>query len=475
MSRQPVRTLGKGKTVERPQDGQRRGSNAACLVVALDGARPFDAASRHWLTGVDEVAIGRGEGDRVWARQADGGQARLVVRLPDPMVSGRHAALHRSGVGWAIVDEGSTNGTTVNGERVVRPRALASGDVVNLGRTFLVFRDADVAEPPSPLDLAADDGRLGALPEGLRTLSPDLGLELLKLQRIACSRSTVVLLGESGTGKEMMAQAVHAVSGRAGAFVPINCAALPEAIAEGELFGAKRGGFTGAVADREGLVAASSGGTLFLDEIGELPLAIQAKLLRTLQEGEVRPLGATETRQVDLRVVAATNANLPALVMQKKFRPDLWARLNAFSIELPSLVERREDLGLLIASLLRRMMSTGGLPAGAAPTFTAEAAAALFAYDWPLNIRELEKALERATVLSAGGEITLAHLPPEVAAARPGADGDAALRERLVDLLREHRGVVSEVARAMGKHRQQIQRWCHRLAIAPESFRGGRS
>jgi transcriptional regulator with GAF, ATPase, and Fis domain len=285
-----------------------------------------------------------------------------------------------------------------------------------------------------------------------------------------------MLRGETGTGKEVAARAVHALSKRAGPFVPVNCGAIPVALVESHLFGHTRGAFSGAVRDEPGFVRAAHGGTLFLDEIGDLPPASQAALLRVLQEGEVIPVGTTRAVPVDLRIVAATHQQLEALVARGAFRADLLARLDGFTFALPPLRERREDTGLLVADLLRATPDAERLQ------LSSEVGRALLQYEWPLNIRELGHCLARACALAKGEHrLELRHLPPQVRGAlepSPGADeplgaegSDARLRVQLEGLLAQHEGNVAEVARALGKARMQVHRWCKRFEIDPERYR----
>jgi len=271
-----------------------------------------------------------------------------------------------------------------------------------------------------------------------------------------------VIGGPTGTGKERVAQQIHAFSKRSGTFVPVNCGALPAGLVESELFGHKKGAFSGAIADAPGLVAASSGGTLFLDEIGDLPPPAQAALLRVLEEHEVRAVGSTATTAVDLRVVAATHRDLDEMVDEEKFREDLLARLAGFEVALPPLAERRVDLGVMLGEIIPDAQ------------LAAAAVRALFAYAWPRNIRELVRAVERAAALAGGGEITASHLPDEIAAAKfaaPAPPVADARRDELVALLEKHHGNVSKVAAELGRVRQQVQRWIKRYAIDPERYR----
>jgi len=246
--------------------------------------------------------------------------------------------------------------------------------------------------------------------------SPKMQRIFKLVSKIARTSSTVLLVGESGTGKELIAQSIHLQSRRSnGPFVPVNVGALPEALIEAELFGSVRGAFTGATSDRIGLIALADGGTLFLDEIGDMPLVTQVKLLRTLENNEVRRLGENVTRLVDVRVVAATHRDLAAEVATGRFRQDLYYRLNVVLIELPPLRQRLEDVGLLASYFLERNASREGRTG---LQFTPEAEALLERYDYPGNVRELENAIEHAVAVSEGTKITAADLPATIRAQR---------------------------------------------------------
>jgi transcriptional regulator with GAF, ATPase, and Fis domain len=388
-------------------------------------------------------------------------------------MSSRHARIENSFGRWVLVDTDSKNGSVVNGQPT-RRAVLADGDLVELGHTVFLFLERVPMhdDDPKDVDLAGTE----LVSPGLATLLPEYQRELIRLGEVAASDISVLIEGESGTGKELLARAVHVLSGRPGAFVAVNCGALPANLVESELFGYKRGAFSGAQADTPGLVRAADGGTLFLDEIGDLPPASQAALLRVLQEREVMPVGGTRPVQVDLRVCAATHRDLDEMIAAGQFRHDLFARLAGFRIEVPALTERRTDVGLLIGLLHQRIFSTGAAPH---PGFDVEAARMLLRYPWPLNVRELEQTLATAAVLAKTSEVTPDHLPETVRTGRaPGANRPAPLteadqkqRDELVACLREHHGNISAVARAMGKDRKQIQRWVKRFAVDTTEFR----
>jgi DNA-binding NtrC family response regulator len=226
---------------------------------------------------------------------------------------------------------------------------------------------------------------------------------------VAPTDATVMILGETGTGKDLVARSIHEQSSRSSAsFIPVNCGALPENLVECELFGHRKGSFTGAEVNRKGLFEVANGGTLFLDEVGELNKAVQVKLLRFLEAGEIRRVGENDPFRVDVRVICATNRGLREMVAADEFREDLFFRLNTFEIETPPLRERNADVPVLAGHLVARFVARRG---GTPPEITPEAIAQLQAHDWPGNVRELANALERALILSAGGPIRPEHLP----------------------------------------------------------------
>jgi len=261
-----------------------------------------------------------------------------------------------------------------------------------------------------------------------------------QIGKVAAARGAVLIQGESGTGKELVAKAIHFNSPRkSGPFVVIDCAAIPESLQESELFGHERGAFTGAIATKKGLFEEAHGGTLFLDEVSELAPGLQAKLLRALQDGEIRRVGGTKTLHVDARVIAATNRDLAAEVREGAFREDLFYRLNVFPIFLPPLRERREDLPLLVDHFLDRLAQESGKPP---KRLSPEALRAMIAYPWPGNVRELEHALERAALLSEGETITDRDLPAEILAPKDELtvilpDSDMSFKETMARLIRD--------------------------------------
>jgi two-component system response regulator PilR (NtrC family) len=308
------------------------------------------------------------------------------------------------------------------------------------------------------------------------------------IRKTADSQSTVMITGESGTGKELVAHAVHHESGRRHRpFVSVNCGAVPESLMESELFGHVRGAFTGAVATTEGLFAAADGGTLFLDEITEIPASVQVKLLRAVQEREIRRVGDTRDVRVDVRLIAASNRDLTKAVAQGALREDLYYRLNVIPIHLPPLRERREDIPLLIAHFVRRIgAGVGREVRGVTP----EALAILERYHWPGNIRELENVIERALVLGTGDAITVETIPAslrrppeegEVPIEIPGAglDLEATLdriEQRLIQMaLRRTGGIQTRAAELLGlsfrQFRYKLQK--HTLRGARDPSRGG--
>ena len=445
-------------------------ARAPVLFVVLEADRPLSRGARFSLVGVDTVTIGRGS-ERLATRSEDG--RNLDVRAPGQWMSAQHVQLRAVGGDWILQDAGSRNGTFVNGQRV-SSHVLRDGDVIEAGRVYFVVRGVPMALGPLVRD---QDAAMSHERFGLRTLLPELQESQTALSRVARSSTVpILLLGPTGTGKEVLARDVHEGSKRSGPFIPVNCGALPTTLVESLLFGYVKGAFSGATRDELGFVRSASGGTLFLDEIGDLPPTSQAALLRVLQEHEVVPLGATRAVAVDVRIVAATHRPLEALCDSGGFRNDLLARLKGYMHRLPSLFDRKPDIGVMLADIL---LDVAGERASRL-TLTPDAARALLAYSWPLNMRELHLAMASAVALATEDVIDLRHLPVEVLMpprsqgtlppAAESSPGDV-LRDRIVALLQEHRGNVTAVARAMGKAPAQIHRWMHRFQIDPDTFR----
>ena len=261
---------------------------------------------------------------------------------------------------------------------------------------------------------------------------------------VADTSSTVLILGETGTGKEEVARAVHRASAanRDGPFVAVNCAAIPETLLESELFGHEKGSFTGATAQRKGRFEQAHGGTLFLDEVGDIPLGMQVKLLRVLQDRRFERIGGGDPIEVDLRVVAATHQALEKLVREGKFREDLFYRLNVIRIEIPPLRERPEDVPILAAHFARKFAR----PNAPHPTFSPDAMQILLAYSWPGNVRQLENAVERACITARDGVVRANNLPPDVA--RDGGAGAPRKQPFHIDLNRTLPEQLSELVRS---------------------------
>jgi len=279
---------------------------------------------------------------------------------------------------------------------------------------------------------------------------------LALVARVAPSQAAVLLLGESGTGKELVAQAVHQASTRAHQpLVVVDCSSLPENLFESELFGHERGSFTGATASKGGLVEAASGGTLFLDEVGDIPLSMQVKLLRLLESGTYRRVGSTELRHADIRVVAATHRDLDAMVLDGRFREDLYYRISTFPIRLPALRERREDIALLADALLLRVAPKRRL------SLAPDALALLQAHDFPGNVRELRNLLERATLLCDGDVIQQGHVLQSL---QTGRRPPVAPKPTLQQVLASHTGSRAELAAALGISERSLYRKIKALA-----------
>jgi DNA-binding NtrC family response regulator len=453
-------------------DGAEHGMSRADaqLFLLLRADVPSAGSVRYPLAEVDTIALGRGQ--TLSARFSS--KHHLAITVPDGWMSSKHAQLSRIQGRWIVEDLGSKNGTLLRGQRVSRA-ALADGDLFECGQSFFLFRDA--VTPLSTIAASQDRAALSPPQPALATFVKSQAEAFDSIARVANSTVPIMILGETGSGKEVVARAAHALSERKGNFVAVNCGALPEHLVESELFGARKGAYSGATEDRMGLIRAADGGTLFLDEIGDLPFAAQVSFLRVLQEKVVVPVGGTEPVPVDFRLVVATHRDLEAAVAREEFREDLMARISGLTVRLSPLRERREDLGLLIESLLVRMANDPS-----AISFTVKGARALLSYDFPQNVRELERALELAVALAGPSPIDASHLPESIQKAStedlsppedaPELSGeDQSRRDELIALLQQHDGNVAAVSRVMGKARMQIHRWLRRYGINPSDFR----
>jgi PAS domain S-box-containing protein len=289
---------------------------------------------------------------------------------------------------------------------------------------------------------------------------------------VAGSHASVLIEGDTGTGKDLLAKVIHSTGERKHKpLVKINCAAIPEALIESEIFGYVKGAFTGAERDKPGRFQEADGGTIYLDEIGDLPLGLQAKLLRVLEDKEFYPLGSRHTRKVDVRIISATNRGLENLIRQRLFREDLFYRLNVVRIELPPLTERRDDLPLLIRHLIRKLCAARGSPP---PDISNTAMQVLLNHTYPGNVRELENILEHALILGRSGSIEPAHLPDYLNPSDPGAPSPSRPRphdplapeaRRILSVLRRHNGHRGQSARALGIDRTTLWRKIKRYGL----------
>ena len=405
------------------------------------------------------------------------------VRVEDPFVSAAHLTIRRGTTGFALRDLQSRNGTFVGAARIWEAE-VPFGTTVRVGDAELTLLRAAQAH-----ETAAYEGMVGNDPVMRKVFDT--------IDRVASSSAAVAIFGESGTGKELVARAIHARSTRAGQpFVPVNCGALSPELVESELFGHERGAFTGADRQRKGSFEEADGGTLFLDEIGELPLSMQAKLLRVLELGEIKRVGSSRPLTVDARVVAATNRELKALVKLGAFREDLYWRMCVVPIQLPPLRARRGDVRALLAHFLKVCSPPGTLVA-----LSPQAEALLLEHDWPGNVRELKNTVHRSLLLRQGDRIEGDDVHFDRAEADPAlaADAEAAYRdaddlsrvaivgktleaiddEVFVKTCRRIGAGATAVARALGVSRGLAYRRMEKLGITPgtesDELPGGRS
>ncbi len=403
--------------------------------------------------GPDQGSILEGAGEELAIGTAD---ANDLV-LTDAAVSRHHIAIAPTARGHLLRDLGSTNGTTINGVMVERA-FLLPGAVIAIGSTRLKF-EAVVGDARAALSKENRWGRALGASEAMRRI-------FAVLPKLAESDATILLEGETGTGKGLLASAIHEASPRAaGPFIVIDCGSIPPNLIESELFGHEKGSFTGAGAQRIGAFEAGKGGTVFLDEIGELPLDMQPKLLRALEEKLVKRIGGNEQIKLDIRVIAATNRDLRSEINRGRFRSDVYYRLNTFRLRVPPLRERREDIPLFIAHFYAQLSRGGGEP-------PAELITDLARHDWPGNVRELRAAVERIVLLgdpSVWREITddapSTPAPKEEARFVDGMSFRGAKeravaeweREYVRSLIDHHGGNLSRAARAVRMDRNHLR------------------
>jgi DNA-binding NtrC family response regulator len=337
------------------------------------------------VAGPDTGTAAESVDGRITIGTADG----TVLRLTDPTVSRYHVELESTSQGVVVKDLGSTNRTLLGGV-VVREVAVTRDVELELGRSRVKVK----FETEKAKVAAKSESELS----GLVGQSPAMKLVFAAIERAAPTQAPVLITGENGTGKELVARAIHAASLRAaGPFELVDCGGLPPTLIESELFGHERGAFTGAASDREGAFERADGGTLFLDELGELPLDLQSKLLRALGDGEIRRVGASTTKRVDVRIVTATSRDVRRHVNSGQFRADLYYRLAVMQIRMPPLRERREDLPLLVRAMLKTIADDRGLDVHIEPD--APLLETLARHTWPGNVRELRNYLEQLVIM----------------------------------------------------------------------------
>ncbi|WP_437821229.1 sigma 54-interacting transcriptional regulator [Sorangium sp. So ce1078] len=426
-----------------PPSGEAPPPPAAEVATELEAAE--GAAGDRTPQGQASLIVRAGDGTAQVIDLTDGGVIAVgrapesTVCVDDPRVSRNHARIARRGHALELVDLGSRNGTSVNGAAVREAeRVLAGGDVIRIGPAEIVVAIAAPALPAPP------PSRPGAAPAAVEDALSGAGFVVADeamvkvfqvVQRLARAQTTVLVLGETGSGKEVVSEQIHRASPRAdGPFVRLSCAALPETLLESELFGHEKAAFTGADRRKIGYFEAAQGGTLLLDEIGELPLAMQAKLLRVLESRRMARIGGTQEIELDVRVVCATHRDLQAEVAAGRFRQDLYYRISTFVLRVPPLRERRAEIALLAHRFAQQVAERMG---ERAPRFAPAALMVLEAHAWPGNLRELRNAVEHAVVLAEDGVIEVEHLPASVTgdgAAPPSAGDRAAMPARLAEL-----------------------------------------
>jgi transcriptional regulator with GAF, ATPase, and Fis domain len=395
-----------------------------------------------------------------------------AVLLADPTVSRDHARIQWDGRARAFVieDLGSHNGTSVDGVALEgRICTLADGAVIRLGDVLAVFEDGGLA--PAAASVSRD-----AIPGD----APAMGQLRQQVALCAGDPSPALIIGETGAGKERVAAEVHRLSGRSGRLEAVNCAALSPQLVESQLFGHVKGAFTGADSDQAGLFRAADGGTLFLDEVGELPLEQQTKFLRVLEDHQVTPLGSTRSTRVDVRVVAATNADLYERVQDGSFRRDLYARLAMWEIRVPPLRQRRGDILQWLDRLYTQWCRSRGTEPSTSPTWSINVAEILVCHAWPENLRGLNRLIHAVAPRIVANEVVRSEDLPqwlrhegEASAGSPAPETDAAptlrrpapSRDELLECLEEHDWSVRSVARHFDRDRRQIYRWMKQFEL----------
>jgi transcriptional regulator of acetoin/glycerol metabolism len=429
------------KKMGRPSE---RGKPRHRLVVFID-----DDLTTHLLPRSGQVTIGR-------SRSAD-------VFVDHLSVSRRHAEIRITEGRLEVVDLGSHNGTRLGGRELVAgaPTPLKLGDVFEVGAATLIVQQSEIETgPPTPRPepVAGQPVRTGVyFGEWLAQAWP-------MIERVAAGEIPVLLMGETGVGKEVLVELIHEHSHRSrGPLISVNCAAIPPSLIESELFGHEKGAFTDATSSTQGLLERADRGILFLDEVGELPTAMQAKLLRVLESKEVQRVGGTRSWKVDVRVVTATNRDLERLVQEGGFRQDLLYRINAFTLVIPPLRERRAEIEGLARHFLAKAWDSAR---GPTPDLSPEAIALLRSHEWPGNIRELRNVIERVALLCDGTVVLPRHLPPHLTATHVAATlpADAPLRDtvreaerqRIVEALEASKGNQTRAAELLGVSRRTL-------------------
>ncbi len=394
------------------------------------------------------------------------------VRLDDPRTSRAHIVLEFEAGRVIVHDLGSSNGTWLGARRVEGSAPLLPGTLVRIGNTRVIPVPPDSTVRPETHGPIVGDTRVGS---DVVAVDPATVALFALVRRLAASDLPVLVQGETGTGKEVVARTLHRYSPRAnGPFVAVNCATLPEALAESELFGHERGAFTGALSRKVGMFEAAHGGVLVLDEVGELSANNQARLLRALQERAVQRIGSTRPVPVDVRVVCATNRDLAVEIARGRFREDLYFRLNGVTVTVPPLRERPRD----VLPLARQMAGERGTF-----TFSEDFVEAIQRYEWPGNVRELQNAVDCAVALTSGSELKASHLPTALQGFARGNDESSPLRSKMDDIersaivsaLAEHGGNQSQAARTLGISRRALiyKMERHGLKALPKSARDG--